>query len=96
MPPESHRADFRRCASWGLTALAGVCFYGSRGPNSFSVLGVCRGKLQGKLLELSIFFLHEAGYILFLLSGIVAPSSIVASSHIWLFKLPSSKVWNFL
>lgn len=88
MPPESHRVG-RAVPLGGSQRLPGVCFHGSRGPNSFSVLRICRGKLQGKLLELSIFFLYEAGYIPLLLSGIVAPSSIVASSHVWLFKLAS-------
>lgn len=64
--PESFRETFQHCTSGELTAVARICFYGNRRLNSSSVLRICRGKLQDKLLELSSF---SRGLIYSLLDG---------------------------
>lgn len=89
MPPESHRAGFRAVPLGGSQRCRGSV---STAVEDLTLL--CPQDMQrvtGVTLELSIFFFMRLIYSL-LLSGIVAPSSIVASSHVWLFKLASSKV----
>lgn len=77
--PESFRETFQPCTSGELTAVARICFYGNRRLNSSSVLRICLGKLQDKLLELS--FLKRLD-----LFSSRRLSNTVATSHMWLFK----------
>ena len=91
VPAESHRADWLSALRLlGLTAVAGSVSMAIEDLTLPLSSGYAEGSYRVNFQSFPFFFFHEAGYILFLLS------SIVASSHVWLFKLPSIKVWNFL